>query len=403
MNQVQGNGESYYMVGINEEGACLRDFWGQNIRYYSMLDHDDSKVQVLDFSSENSLVPEKWYTSSSGGDTFLLDLKNGISDRVLTFSAEDLQLLADTTLDDLEYESFENLSVEAAQGYVSVLDYAYGDNAHFDIHTMERTLTFDEDAFYFYNEDKSKLMLSRDGTLSVYEGATGEEIESCELPEGYDRGALVGDYQVFGNDENICIKKGSQDTVLTDAVLYTFSAKKELLFYRDASEENWFVYSLEQGKIVCQGEAGTYASTMIFDEGNYFLNDYTEVYDTNTWEKVLDLSAISTGVYGVTTNEELPYFVVWYQSGNTGSSGKTVGANVAYLYSKSQGGQLMGVVPNYVTMAKDGQVIVYDGDHSLYKVPLYQDGEILSLAKEYAAGAKLTAAQREKYHIYDEE
>lgn len=406
MNQVQGNGVSFYMLGINEEGACLRDFWGQNIRYYSMLDHDDDKVQVLDFSSD--MVPEKWYTASSGGDTFLLDLKNGISDRVLTFSAEDLQLLADTTLDDLEYESFENLSVEAAQGYVSVLDYAYGDNAHFDINTMERTLAFDEDAFYFYNEDKSKLMLSRDGKLSVYEGATGEEIETCELPEGYDRGVLVEGYQVFGNEESVCIRKmdgarAESENVLSDAVLYTFSDKKELLFCRDVSEKEWFVYSLKEGRIVCRGEAGTYASTMIFNEGNYFLNDYTEVYDTNTWKKVLDLSAISTGVYGVTTSEELPYFVVWYQSGNTGSSGKNVGANVAYLYSKSQGGELMGVVPNYVTMAKDGQVIVYDGDHSLYKVPLYRDEEILRLAKEYAAGAKLTAGQREQYHIYEEE
>lgn len=402
MNQVQGNGESFYMLGINEDGACLGDFWGQNIRYYSKLAHDSDKVQRIDFSSD--MVPEKWYTAASGGDTFLLDLKNGISDRVLTFSAEDLKLLADTTLDDMEYESFENLSVEAAQGYVSVLDYAYGENAHFDINTMKKILTFDEDTFYFYNEDKSKLMLSVDGTLSVYEGTAGEAVETCELPEGYDRGVLVGDYQIFGNDESICIKKdGSEDKVLSDAVLYTFSEKKGLLFYRDVSEKNWFVYSLKQGQTVCHGEAGTYASTMLFDEGNYFLNDYTEVYNTNTWEKVLDLSAISTGVYGVTTREDVPYFVVWYQSGNTGSSGKTVGANVAYLYSKSQGGQLMGVVPNYVTMAQDGQVIVYDGDHSLYKVPLYQDGEILALAKEYAAGVKLTAAQREQYHIYDEE
>ena len=190
--------------------------------------------------------------------------------------------------------------------------------------------------------------------------------------------------------------------VIQDAVLYTFCEKKKLMFYRNQKGTEWFVYSLDKNKVMCSGKAGTYSCTMLFDDGRYFLNDYNAVYDTKTWKKVLDLSDISTGVYGVSTREDMPYFVVWYQSGDTNSSGKSTGSNVAYLYSKQEENAIVGVIPNYVATAKDGEVIVYDGDHTLYKMPLYSVSQIINKAKNYVKGTSLTDRQREKYHIYSE-
>ncbi|MCD7826025.1 MAG: hypothetical protein LUH14_08700, partial [Clostridiaceae bacterium] len=314
-----------------------------------------------------------------------------------------LEELSDTTLKDMDYESFSNLSVDSSADYVSVVDYAYGENAHFDIQTMEKVFSFDEDSYYFYNDDRTKLMIAGTQELVVYRSADGEELERVSLMEGYDRGAIVGDYRIFGNDSSILIyKDGQEEALLEDAVIYSISDRKNLLFYRNEKETVWYVYSLDEGKVVCEGEAGTYSCTMLFDEGNYLLNDYTAVYDTDTWEKVLDLSEISTGVYGVSTTAQLPYFVVWYQSGNTTASGKSSGVNTAYLYSKEYAGEIVGVIPNYVTTAEDGEVIVYDGDHTLYKFPLYQDTEILEKAAEYVKDITFTQQQREKYHIYTE-
>lgn len=406
INIVQGNGESFYLLDIDEDYACLADYWGQNIRVYTKQENEnkDKDVVSMDISKINASVPEKWYTAASDGDTFLLDFKNGMSDTVQVFSSTDLTMLGNTTLKDMDYESFENLSIEAANAdYIGVQDYAYGENAHFDTKTMKKVFSFDEDSYYFYNDNKSEITIAEGEYLITYDAFDGKELDKVTLPAGYDRGVKINKYQIFGNDSSISISKDGQENVtLKDAVLYTISEKNYLLFYRNVKGTKWYVYSLKKNKIVCEGDAGVYSCTMLFDDGRYFLNDYNAVYDTKTWKKVLDLSDISTGVYGVSTNEELPYFVVWYQSGNTNEAGKSTGSNIAYLYSKENQNEIVGVVPNYVTTAKDGGVIVYDGDHMLYKVPLYTDKEIVSKAKDFIKGMQLTDSQKEKYHIYSE-
>lgn len=402
INMVQGNGQSFYMMAMTEDYACMGDYWGQNIRVYTKKNQKNKDVDSKDISEVNASVPEKWYTALSNGDTFLVDFKNGMEDVVQVFSAKNLNLFGTTTLKEMNYESFENLSLEACnEKYISVQDYAYGENAHFDVKTMKKVFSFDEDSYYFYNDDKSKITIAEGKLLVTYDAASGKEIQKTELKDGYDRGIVFGDYRIFGSDSSICISKNnSQDITIQNAVLYSFCEKKKLLFYRNEKGTRWFVYSLEKKRVMCQGEAGVYSCTMLFDDGKYFLNDYNAVYDTDTWEKVLDLSAISTGVYGVSTREDMPYFVVWYQSGNTNSSGKSTGSNVAYLYSKQNKNSIVGVIPNYVATAKDGDIIVYDGDHILYKMPLYSVTEIIKKAKDYVKGISLSERQKEKYHIY---
>lgn len=403
INTVAGNGQSFYMLALTEEYACMGDYWGQNIRVYTKKEKEREDVVSKDISSVNGRAPEKWMTAMSTGDTFFLNFRNGLQDKVQVFSAEDLEILGGTSLKDMDYESFNNLSVEANEAYISVQDYAYGKNAHFDAGTMKKYFRFDEDDYYFYNDDKSKITIAKDGFLRKYDAGSGKEVEKLALKSGFDRGILGDKYQIFGNNLEICIlQEGKKDILIEDAVLYTFHEKKGLLFYRNPEETKWYVYSLQKNAVVCKGETGVFAGTMLFDDGNYFLNDYNAVYDTKSWEKVLDLSAISTEVYGVSTSRELPYFVVWCQSGEADSSGKSTGSNIAYLYSRNGSGDIVGVIPNYVATAKDGKVIVYDGEHMLYKMPLYSATEIIKKAKDYVKGVSLTESQKERYHIYSE-
>lgn len=106
------------------------------------------------------------------------------------------------------------------------------------------------------------------------------------IPDAYDRGLQVGDYTIFGNDKKIAIrKKGKKDVILKDAVIYTSNEKQKLLCYRSVDAGKWYVYSLEKGKIISQGKAGTFACTIFFDDGTYFLNDYNAVYDARSGKK----------------------------------------------------------------------------------------------------------------------
>lgn len=405
INTVSGNGQSYYLLSFSEKYACMSDFWGQNIRIYTPNEKKGEGVEALDIYEENASVSEKWYTALSDGNYFMLDFKNGMQDQIAVFSAKDWKKTGSATLKDMEYESFDNLSVEAvSKGYIGVQDYAYGENAHFAADTMKKIFSFSEDSYYFYNEDKSFITIAEGNTLKKYDCLTGKEAKKAAIPDGYNRGVICGEYDIFGSDTFTMIQKdGRQTAILKDAQIYTINEQKKLLFCRDQAGDNWFVYSLAKSKVVCKGKAGNYSCTMFFDDGRYFLNDYTEVYDTKNWKKVLDLSDISTGVYGVSTTKKLPYFVVWYQSGSTASSGKSTGSNVAYLYSKKNAGDVVGVIPNYVATAADGKVIVYDGNHTLYKIPLYSTQELVKKAKEYVKGVHLTNRQKERYHLYNQE
>ena len=122
----------------------------------------------------------------------------------------------------------------------------------------------------------------------------------------------------------------------------------------------------------------------------------------DSWEMVLDLSEISNGVYGVQTTDDLPYFVVWCQDSDSSGNTRGGGANIAYLYSKDGTGEIVAVIPNYVNMASDGRVIVYDGNDTLYKMPLYSVEESVEAAKKYVAEMELSEQQKESYHLFSE-
>lgn len=263
-------------------------------------------------------------------------------------------------------------------------------------------MEYSEDSYYYYNEDNSVLFIADKDKLIKYNAITGKKIETLKIPDGYNKGVSTDKYRIFSSSNKICIQNiaDGKEHIIENAELYSFHEGRDLIFYRNEDGTNWYVCSISSKRILCSGEAGNYSCTMFFGNGRYFLNDYCEVYDMETWEKVLDLSSISNGVYGVQTTDSLPYFVVWYQDSEAKSSGKTKGSNVAYLYSKENAGEVVAEIPNYVAATSDGKIVVYDGAHTLYKVPLYTEKEIIKMAKEYIGNSGFKDYQKEKYHLF---
>lgn len=331
----------------------------------------------------------------------MLGLQNGNSRNIQIFDGKDLSALAGSSLPDLSYDSFDNLSIDIENpDYISIHDNAFGENKHFRTDNFKKVFEFNEDSYYYYSDDWSTLYVSEDNEVKEYDAASGEMKKSYAIPASYDRGLRIGDSMVYGSDESILIQsEDGGEKVLKDARIYTFHESRGLLFYRNTSEKRWFIYSLTSEKIVCQGEAGNYSCTTFFGD-RYFLNDYSEVYDMDTWKRVLDLSEISNSVYGVQTTEDIPYFIVWCQNSDTVTDGKASGSNMAYLYSKENTREIVGMIPNFVAATADGKVIVFDGDHTLYRIPLYTVEEIVKKAKNYVGNSKFADKQIEKYHLY---
>lgn len=406
INSQAGNGEPFYLSEVNETYAALRDYWGKNVRVYKKNDNKEKHVVSLDISDLASEVPDKWYTCATDGSRVVLGTEKSARHQMGVFDTENLTMMQKANLTDLDYEAFDNLTIEVKnKDYISIQDYDFYQTKHYNSTSLENTLTLDEENYYYYSEDGAVLYLSADGKISEYDAATGEKKASYDILSGYDKGVKIGEQMIFSSSKKICIQDGSnggRQTEIEDAELYSFHAVRKLLFYRNEEGTKWYVYSLDKKKVVCKGDAGTYSCTSFFGNGRYFLNDYNAVYDMDTWKQVLDLSEISSGVYGVQTTEDLSYFIVWYQESDAKKNGKASGSNVAYLYNKDNSGEIVGVIPNFVAMAEDGEVIVYDGNHNLYKTPLYSAEELKKQAEEYIGEAEFTEYQRENYHLYGE-
>lgn len=405
INSQAGNGEPFYFTYLNGTYAALRDYWGKMVRIYRQQEQSRQDLQKKVLFEAEDEIPDRWYTCSPGNKNFILGTQKGGTRLLWMMDGDSMDIKQTAALTELGYQTFDNLTIDVADNdYFSVRDYATYVNRHFNMPSNEVTLEYDDDAYYLYNESHEKMFLTKDNQVILYDAKTGNEQERWDIPEKYSRGIVIGDKRIYSSDEEICITDNplKNEKIIENAELYSFHEERALVFYRNTEGTEWFVYSLKEDKVVCQGETGNYASTMFFGENRYFLNDYSEVYDMETWKKVLDLSEISNGVYGVATTSDLPYFVVWYQDSDAKSTGKAGGSNIAYLYDKNDTDEIIGEIPNYVTTTNDGNVVVYDGAQSLYKIPLYSSEEILKMARDYVGGMEFTDYQREKYHLFSE-
>ena len=402
INRQEGNKEPFYFTHLTDTYACMKDYWGKNVRIYKKNQKSLKNASSLDISPYVGDIPDRWYTGNTDGDLFMIGFQRGNTNNLQLFNAKTMSFVHGAALTDLNYDSFGDMTIDVQQnGHFYIHDYRYYTNIHYDGTSFKPGLQFDSGLPYFYNEDSSVVFVSENGKANAYDTKSGDLIQTYSIHGNYDRAIAIDDYRIYGSDKEIMIEKGKeQPLILKDRELYSFHAGRKLLFCRNTQGTKWFVYSLEKRKVVCEGTAGTYSSTMFFGQERYFLNDYSEVYNMDTWKKELDLSDISNGVYGVHTTDKLPYFVVWYQNSEKREAGKASGQNIAYLYSKEYPGEIIAEIPNYVTTAQDGDIIVYDGATMLYKMPLYSLSDILKSAKDYVGDTALTDEQKERYHLF---
>ena len=379
LDTITGSGETLYPTCVRAEYVILRDYWGGTMRIYDKNDNSDKAGTALDIADLAGASVKSWYTCPTDDSVFAMGFSGAGSDRICTFDGTEYKPLADKTLNELDMSSFENKELEVKnRDYITIRDFETLKQEHFGTSDLKKLLEIDEEDYYFYSEDGKYVYKTENGYVHKLDAVSGEQVDKYELPSGYDRGFSVGDVTVFGNDQSILIKSATGEKKLDDAVLTTFNDKRGLVIYRNKSEMNWYVYDVKQGKVVCEGESGVYSSMSFFCNNKYFFCDYEEVYDMDSWQVVLHPSGEDSLIYGIQTTEKSPYFVVWCQ--------RTGGENFAELYLKAAAEEIVGVIPNFVSMTTDGQMVVYDGVGKLYKFPLMSEQELIDRARSTVSG-----------------
>ena len=263
-----------------------------------------------------------------------------------------------------------------------------------------------DDNNFFYTEDGRSVFVtekeSGKNRLKTYDALTGRESSPDEDIGNDDRGLWLGDTLVTGDDKSIRIRfPDSSSEELPEAVLYGCNRARGLFFYRSPDEKRWYIYDVNQRKTVCDGESGAYANTMFFGGNRYLLNDYSVIYDMETWKPMLNLSDLGNSIYGVMTKDELPYFIVWCQESDTSETEHSSGSGTAYLYEKGGDGEIIGEIPNFVGMTNTGQVLVYDGAYDLYELSLLSAEKLKEQAEKTVGSRDLSETQRERYHLFE--
>ncbi len=393
-------GEAVYVDSVSPDTLTTRDYWGRSVRLYVRRgpeSHKDAKqVSIADIGGRD--VPDMWYGSQTGCDRFVFGMYHGGKHRLAEFDASAMKRIASRDLSGMG----ENNSIEQkTPAYILLEDYDYYTTYHLDAETLQEVYKEKiNDTRRYYREDGEILCETKGRKLRVIEAATGNVLEEKEIPSGFESGVRMGDRWVFSGTKSIRVESGNGETILTldDASLEGYNEKRGLLLYRDEDGDTWTIYDIGEQKAVLEDKTGNYPNMTFFGNNRYILKDYSEVYDMETWQKILTLSAEDGNVYDARTTDSLPYIVV--RRKQTGVDGS--GSDTAYLYEKGGDGALVGVVPNYVALSTDGEIIAYDGEQTLYKFPLLTAGQVKEKAERLLGDHELTDSQKEQYHLFDE-
>ena len=390
-----------YVESVSKQYLTTRDYWGRSIRVYKKTgaeSHTDvNQISISDIIGSD--IPNSWYTSITNCDRVLLGLYGNTGHQLAEISLEPFEKICSRNITGLQdLDSVNNSFSQYSKKNVILMDYDYYQFVSFDADNLKETYRESLSSNMYVSDDGRYLFITKDGKMKTIDVITGKSVNETDVPSGVNMAVKLGDKMVYSFDDSIRIDDLGGKTLATikDADFHSVVEKRHLIIYKSTNGENWFAYDTDKRQNVCEGKIKKNCYTQPFGNGRYILIDYSTVYDMDNWHKVLELKPENGNVYGVQTTDDLPYFVVWCRKDSTDSEEKEIGV----IYEKNGSGEPVGIIPNYVALATDGEVITYDGEQTLYKFPLLGVEQIKEKAEQMVGNTEFTESQKEKYHLF---
>lgn len=299
---------------------------------------------------------------------------------------------------------------------------------------------FDEKVSYMSVIDDSLVSCDDlDGTISIYDSETGEQITDLpdgtggnlevngafmvedgllkkysydksdenaedlepvyteEVPENCDQAYItLSDYLIENleedDDATLRILDPDRKEVFSQKVTdFRGSGDCDYVLYQPAGETDYVMYNFATGKEITRMDLGDfswmqnipgYAMLCSSDKGAFVLDD-------TTGEVVMTISKADT-LYDFAAPEGQPYFAALYLSDN--------GDTRLDIYSKEAPASPIARIKGGLGMNEDGEVVIFDGVRTLYAVPFLSLEETYENGKEFLDGQSLTEAQKIAYH-----
>lgn len=232
-----------------------------------------------------------------------------------------------------------------------------------------------------------------DGTISIYDSISGEEI--TDLPDGTEENLEVnGAFMV----EDGLLKKYSYEKTDKSA------EELEPVYTEEVPENCTQAYiSLDDYLIETLEETDEVSTICILDPDRkeVFSQKCTDFRGSAECKYILYQPEGGTQyiMYNYVTGKEitsfaapegLPYFAMLYLS----DSGETR----LDIYSKDATASPVAKIKGGLGMNEEGEVVIFDGVHTLYAVPFLSLSETYEKGKEFLNGENLTQEQKIAYH-----
>ncbi len=396
-----GAGEPVYVESVSEDILTTRDYWGRSVRVYKKYDADDhsdvTHASVSDVTGGS--IPSPWYTSFTDCDRFLFGMYFENDQKLSVYDANTLKNISSKNLNDMGVTDGGNISFSMSDNdNVSLFDYDYYQFMNYDANTLIQTHKESLSDTMSLSEDGKTLYVSKNGKMSSIDVMTGKVSDTSDIPSGFKAAVKFGDRNIYYSDDTLRVdsEDGRTEVTINNAVYEAVNEKRGLLICRKSDSDLWFVYDINKQQNVCEGRNGNSHSVQFFGNNRYVMIDYSFIYDMDKWQKILELKTENGNVYGAQTTDDIDYFVVWCRKESTSSSGYETGV----VYEKNGSGEPVANIPNFVTLAPDGEVITFDGEQTLYKFPLYDAAQIKKKAEEMVGDTDFTDRQKQRYHLF---
>ncbi|MBR6159917.1 MAG: toll/interleukin-1 receptor domain-containing protein [Lachnospiraceae bacterium] len=405
-----GNGNPVYIGGVSQTSYTTIGDRGRSVHVFVVHDtdyyKDTKKGSVADIGG--GLERDRWGAMPTEFNRFMIAIGSGEQLWLAEYDSETLEKISEGELRDV---------TDGLQAFINYWPISVNtivvntDNAMFflDSSSMKETYRSDKtNSFVFYPEDGNILydnimsvptedgstFAPKDVTFRAVDPVTGKVIEERKLPDGVYKALPVGDHMAFETENGIRIENADGVTEAAfgeeDGFLCCVNEKRGLLPFQTASGM-WRIYDVNKKEIVFEEPVGGIPYIGFFGNNRYMIRDYEAVYDMDTWEKILTLNPKDGVIMFAQSADESPYIIFsCIENGNT----------VGRIYEKGKDSDMIGVINNFVSMAPDGEVIVFDNDQTLYKIPVLSAQQIKQKAEQMVGDPALSPEQKEKYHIF---
>lgn len=275
----------------------------------------------------------------------------------------------------------------------------------YDAQTGELLVTLPDTVLGFTEVDGAYVV--EDGLLKKYSyeknDSPADEVEPVyteEVPEGCTQALLCQNGYLVGSKETdeentdllFILDQDRKEVFSAKVSNYMNSVTKDYVVYHPTDSNEYVLYNYVEGKEITRMDLGDFSWVAYINGGYLFLCSSDKgafILDETTGEVVLTIPDAGN-IYTFDAPEGQPYFTALSLSDN--------GETRLDVYAKDALSSPIAKIKGGLGMNKEGEVVIYDGDETVYAVPFLSMEEQYQNGKDFLGGLTLTQEQKEQYH-----